>query len=154
IGHISHVNARPGVPLQRQYACGGAAVRATVPRANEIVCFRLDGSLQVLVVAPTMTNLNARGGGRGDYAKLPKGNLDITGQYFIWTSNMGGKRLDAFVVRVPSQLLTSAFAPIHGFVDFNGDGKSDILWRHSSGTVCIWLMDGVSLYSAGCPGGV
>jgi hypothetical protein len=108
IGHISHTNAQPDVPLSQQYACGGAAVRARVPRANEIVCFRLDASLQVLVVAPTMTDLNAGGGDGSDYAKLPKGNLDITGQYFIWTSNAGGNRLDAFVVRVPSQLLAAA----------------------------------------------
>ncbi len=107
IGHISHANARPGVPLEQQFACGGQATRSAVPRANEIVCFRLDPSLEVLVVAPTMTDLNAPGGGADDYSKLPKGNLDITGQYFIWTSNAGGNRLDAFVVKVPSHLLVS-----------------------------------------------
>src|SRR5207249_1370685 len=40
-----------------------------------------------------------------DYTKFPKGNLDVTGQYFIWASNMGGSRLDAFIVKVPSQVL-------------------------------------------------
>ena len=108
IGHISHANARPGVPLDQQFACGGQASRSSLPRANEIVCFRLDTSLRVLVVAPMMTDLNAAGGGDSDYAKLPKGNLDITGQYFIWTSNAGTNRLDAFVVKVPSQLLVSS----------------------------------------------
>ena len=58
----------------------------------------------VLVVAPVMTNLDAAGGG-DDYSKLPKGNLDRTGQYFIWTSNAGGNRLDAFIVKVPVQRL-------------------------------------------------
>jgi len=29
------------------------------------------------------------GGGSDDYVKQPKGNLDLTGQYFIWTSNTG-----------------------------------------------------------------
>jgi hypothetical protein len=43
--------------------------------------------------------------GDDNYARLPKGNLDVTGQYFIWTSNMGGDRLDAFMVRVPAHLL-------------------------------------------------
>ncbi len=108
IGHISHANARPGVPLDQQFACGGQATRSSLPRANEIVCFRLDASLQVLVVAPMMTDLNAAGGGDSDYAKLPKGNLDVTGQYFIWTSNAGSNRLDAFVVKVPSHLLVSS----------------------------------------------
>jgi hypothetical protein len=40
---------------------------------------------------------------------MPKGNLDVTGQYFIWTSNMGGNRLDAFIVKVPSHLLVETF---------------------------------------------
>jgi hypothetical protein len=42
---------------------------------------------------------------------MPKGNLDVTGQYFIWSSNVGGNRLDAFIVKVPAQLLTGAAPP-------------------------------------------
>jgi hypothetical protein len=110
IGHISHTNARAGVPPAQQYACGGGASRTNAPRANEIVCFRLDASLDVLVVAPVMTDLGARGG-RTDYAKRPKGNLDVTGQYFIWTGNAGTNRLDAFVVRVPAHRLTGTAPP-------------------------------------------
>jgi len=102
--HTSHANARSGVPLGQQYACGSSANRTNSARANEIFCFRLDTSLQVLIVAPSLTDLDAPGGG-DDYGKLPKGNLDPTGQYLIWTSNMSGNRLDAFIVRVPSQLL-------------------------------------------------
>ena len=102
--HIAHGNARPGVPAAQQYACGSGASRVDAPWANEIICFPLDGSLRVLVVAPVMTDLNAPGGG-DDYTKFPKGNLDVTGQYFIWASNMGGSRLDAFIVKVPSQVL-------------------------------------------------
>jgi hypothetical protein len=100
--HISHSNAQAGVPMNRQFACGSNADRTAIQ--NEIVCFRLDGSREQLVVAPVMTNMEAAGGGI-DYVKFPKGNLDITGQYFIWTSNLSGNRLDAFLVRVPSQLL-------------------------------------------------
>ena len=77
----------PTCPVEKQYACGAQGTRVVGPRANEVVCFRLDDSLQVLVVAPTMTDLDAAGGGTSDYAKLPKGNLDITGRYFIWSSN-------------------------------------------------------------------
>ena len=105
--HVSHANARPGVAPEQQYACGSSANRTNTNRANEIICFPLDGSLRVLVVAPVMTDLNAAGG-VDDYSKLPKGNVDVTGQYFIWTSNMLGNRLDAFLVRVPSQLLVVA----------------------------------------------
>jgi len=114
IKHVSHGNARADVPAGSQYACGSGASRLARPRANEILCFPLDGSLRVLVVAPVMTDLDARGGG-DDYAKLPKGNLDVTGRYFIWTSNVGGDRLDAFIVKVPGERLgavpASASAP-------------------------------------------
>jgi hypothetical protein len=103
VQHISHTNAKPGVPMQQQYACGSNADRAVYAQ-NEIVCFLLDGSLKQVVVAPVMTDLDASGGG-DDYSKAPKGNLDVTGQYFIWTTNLGGSRLDAFVVKVPGQLL-------------------------------------------------
>ena len=42
-----------------------------------------------------------------------------------------------------------------GTGDFNGDGKSDILWRDSSGTSPIWLMNGAtSILQAGGLGNV
>ncbi len=103
-GHISHENANASLSMKQQYACGSNADRGAVQ--NEMVCFRLDVSYDQLVVAPIMTNLDALGGGT-DYAKTPKGNLDISGKYFIWTTNLGGNRLDAFLVKVPSQRLTA-----------------------------------------------
>jgi hypothetical protein len=103
LNHISHCNARPGAP-DNQYVIGSGATRHVGPRANEIVAFPLDGSLRVLVIAPTMVDLDAPGGGSDDYSKLPKGNVDVTGQYFCWTSNCGSDRLDAFLVKVPSLL--------------------------------------------------
>ncbi|MGH7484721.1 MAG: Ig-like domain-containing protein, partial [bacterium] len=114
--HISFENANASTPLSQQYACGGAANTIIAPHANEIVCFMLDSSValhaeQALVVAPVMTDLNASGGnatcpGCEDYAKDPKGNIDPTGQYFFWVSNLGGSRMDAFMVKIPSQVLT------------------------------------------------
>jgi hypothetical protein len=103
--HLSHSNANSTTPPEQQFACGSSANRNNRAHANEVICFQLDGTDQALVVAPVMTDLNASGGG-DDYAKAPKGNMDVTGQYFIWTSNMGGSRLDAFLVKVPSHLLT------------------------------------------------
>ena len=105
LGHVSHENAQPGVPVSQQMACASSAERQNLPRVNEIVCFRLDGSMNVLVVAPNMVDLNASGGGSDDYSKRPKGNLDPTGEYFIWTANLGTNRNDAFIVRIPQQKL-------------------------------------------------
>ena len=111
IGHIAHGNAT-NAALTGQMACVSNANRNNLPRVNEIVCFRLDGSMQVLVVAPNMTDLNASGGGSDDYWKIPSGNLDVTGEYFIWTANMGTGRQDAFIVRIPQdKLAVSPGAP-------------------------------------------
>jgi hypothetical protein len=104
IEHVSHQNAKPSLPMDRQFACGAAADRAA-PQ-NEILCFRLDGSQDELVVAPVMTDLDAPGG-ETEYYKAPKGNLDISGRYYIWTANMGGNRMDAFLVKVPFHLLVN-----------------------------------------------
>ncbi len=86
-------------------ACVSSSTRKSLARVNEIVCFRLDGSMTTLVVAPNMVDLNASGGGSDDYWKDPKGNIDVTGEYFIWTSNAGSSRLDAFIVRIPQDKL-------------------------------------------------
>jgi hypothetical protein len=113
--HVAHGNA-VNSPPESQYACGSNAGRVS-DMADEIVCFSLDasrnadGSLDVLVVGQVMTDLDALGGrdfSGDDYSQLPKGNLDVTGRYFIWTSNIGGDRLDAFLVKVPAQWLTGS----------------------------------------------
>ncbi len=112
LGHLAHGNSRAGLSLEQQMACSSNAHRQSLPRVNEIVCYRLDGSLNTLVVAPNLADLNASGGGSEDYWKMPKGNLDVTGEYFIWTANAGSGRLDAFIVRVPMDRLGgSAPAP-------------------------------------------
>ncbi|MDP5279710.1 hypothetical protein Q9Q95_12320, partial [Sphingomonas sp. DG1-23] len=33
--------------------------------------------------------------------------------------------------------------------DYNGDGKSDILWRHDDGATFMWLMDGIEDIGSG-----
>ena len=33
---------------------------------------------------------------------------------------------------------------IVGTDDYNGDGKSDILWRNDSGAVGVWFMNGTA----------
>jgi hypothetical protein len=106
LGHIAHGNSKPGVPLDQQFACASNANRENSPRVNEIVCFRLNDSLTTLVVAPNLTDLNTSSG--DDYWKFPKGNLDPTGEYFIWTTNAGTGRLDAFMVKIPVDRLGSA----------------------------------------------
>jgi endonuclease YncB( thermonuclease family) len=109
--HTSHLNAKPGVPAAQQYACGSGAGRTNDARGNELICFRLDGSYDTLIVAPIMTDF-AAAGGVDDYGKLPKASVDVTGQYAVWTSNMGTNRMDAFIAKIPSQVLMGGTVPI------------------------------------------
>lgn len=113
--HVSHTNADGSLWPEQQYACGSNASHGD--HRDEIVCFSLDAYRHnppdVLVVAPVMTSLDSPTPGSAnepdDYARLPKGHLDVTGEYFIWTTNMYGSRdrLDAFIVKVPkTKLLT------------------------------------------------
>jgi hypothetical protein len=37
---------------------------------------------------------------------------------------------------------------IQGIGDFDADGRSDILWRHSGGALYIWLMNGMGIASS------
>lgn len=102
--HVSHTNSVAGVLPDKQFACGSSVNQSSAPHTNEIICFGLGGSGDTLVVAPVMTSLSSSGGG-DSYGKAPKGNLDVTGKYFIWSSNMHSSRLDVFMVKVPDHLL-------------------------------------------------
>ncbi|AWB23036.1 HYR domain-containing protein [Methylobacterium currus] len=48
--------------------------------------------------------------------------------------------------------VTLAHAPLALTDDFNGDGKSDILWRNTDGTLVEWEMDSAALISGGAIG--
>jgi hypothetical protein len=41
----------------------------------------------------------------------------------------------------------AALNKMHDTHDFNGDGKSDILWRDTSGNISMWLMNGSTVIS-------
>ena len=41
---------------------------------------------------------------------------------------------------------------VAGIGNFNLDDKSDVVWRHASGTVVVWLMDGTTRLEEGSPG--
>lgn len=116
LNHPSYTNALPIATrgLNRQYFCGSGF--NSLGSAEEIMCVRPDGAapLQQLVVAPIMTTRGSTLGGfwnNGDYGQQPKGHLDVTGRYFLWTANLGSTRLDAFLVEVPSQQLVDLQAP-------------------------------------------
>ena len=77
-----------------------------------------------------------------------------TGYISMWlmngatvSSNLGVGGLDPSWTIVGTASNTVASSNIPGTGDFNGDGKSDILLRHSSGYVAMFLMNGATVTS-------
>jgi hypothetical protein len=107
--HISWTNAKDPaiVPYHHQFICGSWS-DSNIPwaKSNEIICFRGDNSSDLLVVAPSMTWMNATGGSI-EYYKAPKAVLDFTGDYILWSSNTRSDRLDIYVAQVPWHLLVA-----------------------------------------------
>ena len=67
----------------------------------------------------------------------------------IWLMN----GLDVISTTVPGEAaMWSAAWHVISSGDFNGDGKSDILWQHDDGTPGIWLMNGTDVISTATPG--
>ncbi len=55
---------------------------------------------------------------------------------------MNGVTRTSMVLLSPSQV--QAGWKVRAVVDLNGDGNSDLVWRHDNGSVGVWLMQGTT----------
>jgi hypothetical protein len=58
--------------------------------------------------------------------------------------------ITTFVARIGN--VPTAWSLLTG--DYNGDGKSDVLWRDISGNTSIWFMNGTTIASTGSLGNI
>jgi hypothetical protein len=122
--HESWMHARPEsvVPLDKQFVCGASGTLkidswhgdgidwgTDFPYNGSVVCFKATTKhpngldiVPTLVVAPAMSfNWTMS----NNYDVQPKGVMDPTGHWYIFTSNHGTNRKDLFMVKIPCQKL-------------------------------------------------
>jgi hypothetical protein len=116
----------------------------------------------VTVTSTALTSLNAgpytpasgwQAQGIGDFDG--DGKYDVlwrdyaTGELAVWAMNGATVVTSYMASMIPGAYTATTGWQVHGVGDFNGDGKSDILWRHASaGQTAIWFMDGATVTSA------
>jgi hypothetical protein len=61
--------------------------------------------------------------------------------------------LSSLMPTIPDTSLANTLCPAKTH-DFNGDGKSDLLWRDSSGNLAVWLMNQATVISSAALGNV
>ncbi|MBF0291666.1 MAG: VCBS repeat-containing protein [Nitrospinae bacterium] len=73
-----------------------------------------------------------------------------TGKTSIWFMNGANKTGGGFTTLQPGLYAATTGWQVHGLGDFNGDKKSDILWRHAiTGETSVWFMNGANKTGGG-----
>jgi hypothetical protein len=88
--------------------------------------------------------------GIGDFSGDGKSDIlwrNANGTLIDWTMNGSQITSNQDVTLGGSPVTPDASWNIVGIGDFNGDGKSDILWRNTSGTLIDWTMNGSQVAS-------
>src|SRR5258708_6468908 len=112
-------------------SCGGGTITATAGRPS----ISLSGATLAASASCTFSaNVTATSAG------LKINSVTVT------STNGGTSGTSSTGVRV-------SLGPINAH-DFNGDGRSDIVWRQSGGTAAAWLMNGAQVFQSGSLGAV
>jgi Ca2+-binding RTX toxin-like protein len=111
---------------------GGSLTLTTVPTGTLIASRAAGGGVQIAQfdsgVRDTAHDFN--GDGRADILLQTS-----TGTLVVWRGHAGGALSDAGNLNANA---LDASWKVAGIGDFNGDGRDDILWRHSSGIIGEW----------------
>jgi len=118
---------------------------------GQTVIWKMNGTaLQSAATIATVSNTNFKIAGVGDFDGDGKSDIiwrnQATGQVVIYLMSSATTIGTGAVVTTVSDLNYN----IAGVGDFDGDGRSDVVWRNgATGQVVVWLMNGTSIASAG-----
>jgi hypothetical protein len=128
--------------------------------SSDVFWLNGDGSLAAWTVSglqqvtyqgsPAMPDASWSVAGIGDFNGDGKSDVlwhNTNGTLVDWT--MSGSQITASqAITIQGQIASpDASWSIAGIGDFNGDGKSDILWRNTNGTLIDWTMNGSQVAS-------
>jgi ELWxxDGT repeat protein len=65
-----------------------------------------------------------------------------------WSINLGAISSSSFLTVGGAVIAPDASWSVAGISDFNGDGKADVLWRNTDGTLADWTMRGTVIASS------
>ncbi len=108
------------------------------------------GNVSGISAALTLTVPRLRFVDTGDTDASGQGDILYTdgGSLVVWLKTAG-----LFTQAAVANASMGAEWTAFGSADFNGDGKSDLLWTNASGQVSIWQLNGASLAQFGVPNG-
>jgi FG-GAP-like repeat len=89
--------------------------------------------------------------GVGDFSGDGKRDIlwrNTSGEVAIWSMNGAAINSSADATSGGGAIKPDASWSIAGVGDFNGDGRSDVLWRNSTGALVEWLMNGNTILSS------
>ncbi|MBV9739603.1 MAG: VCBS repeat-containing protein [Hyphomicrobiales bacterium] len=114
--------------------------------AGTLAAWTVNGLQQVTFQgSPATPNASWSVAGIGDFNGDGKSDVlwqNANGTLADWTMN-GSQVTASQALTFQGQLASpSASWSIDGIGDFNGDGKSDVLWRNANGTLIDWTMNG------------
>jgi uncharacterized protein YkwD len=133
---------------QIDFLRNGAVIstRSTLINTDNV---KVDLLVTVPTVAPVLTRNDFNGDKKSEIlwhnntTNPVTGVTTGTGNIAIWTLNG---------TTVTSAATSTAALPLSwktaGTGDFNGDNKTDVLWRNDNGTVVLWQMDGATVTSS------
>jgi Domain of unknown function (DUF4347)/FG-GAP-like repeat len=114
---------------------------------GDVAIWQMNGgaSTSQTVIANVTTDWKISG--TGDFNGDGKADMlwrNDDGSIALWQMNGSALLSPTSLTSTPS---VDSSWKINGIADFNGDGKSDILWRNDNGQVAVWTMDGATALS-------